>query len=575
MNQPVQMQGSSQSGSTIVGSQTGPAVSAPKAPKAASGSGMSPGFQAYSKANQGNAQNRLTQAANSNLQTQGTQAKNAINQATNTFQQRVDAGSLANRQNAVEDVKAAVNAARNITAPVPTASQTPAAPAAPLSMIAQPQVDRFKEVINAQYQGPNSLRQAGLYKLASDKVNTAQTALDNSKTAQGREAMLKDLYQKRGDYTTGLNKLDAALLNANQNSVAQLKNTVAQQGNIGQQLDRANLSAANMAANRGAEIAQIQEQARNAFTTGKTAEETATEERVKAVQDNWNVLPDYLKKVLSGKAGKANSAEVAEFKKANNYDKAVAAVKAIQAPNSFYTNGQEADFNAKLAKAQGVVDKLNSQISALNGSNILGDQEAELLGLKTGQGLYDLPVNSLVKTTTADKERLVSKDEQLRQAALASLAGLDNQNRLDTNVRYNAEKAGTQTLMDAIDKAGIQKALAEREGDFQNELSGVKTPYSVLRGASSKPVNGVELLQSIGYNTKAPSAKNVLSNEAVAKAYQDKTSKFATNTPLMDVINRYNFDNRVNVQQNSAVSKREAALQALLADLQNKTSRKV
>ena len=201
----------------------------------------------------------------------------------------MDAGSLANRQQAVQDVSDITGAARQTTA-APAQAQTQQttegetattpAPANQYGQLGQDQVSRFQEVINAKYQGPESLRQAGLYELASDKVNKAQNTINQSKTATGREEMLRNLFAQRGDYTQGLNKLDAGLLNASKEGVSALNQAAQAQGNIGQQLDQAQINSANAAQNRASEIKDIQEQARQAFSTGKAAEEAATEERL-------------------------------------------------------------------------------------------------------------------------------------------------------------------------------------------------------------------------------------------------------------------------------------------------------
>ena len=156
--QPVQLsQGTSASPGTST-AQTMGTQQPSQAPRAGgnaapASSGMSKGsFQAYTGANQGAAQNRLNQAAAKNVTQQGQQAKTGINQANTAFNQRMDAGSLANRQQAVQDVSDITGAARQATA-APAQAQTQQttegetattpAPANQYGQLGQDQVSRF------------------------------------------------------------------------------------------------------------------------------------------------------------------------------------------------------------------------------------------------------------------------------------------------------------------------------------------------------------------------------------------------------------------------------------------------
>lgn len=402
------------------------ATNAPVQPNKPASSGMATGFQAYQKANQGAATNKLANAAKSNVQNLGQQATTAIGQATNKFGQKVDAGSLANRQQALQDVSNAVAAARNLTAPpkpvAPVASAQPqvsggniapqaAAPAtlpAPMTavpMIDQAQQDRFKEVINAKYQGPESLRQAGLYNPAAEKVGVANQAIKNAGTAQGREELLRSMYEKRGDYNRGLNKLDTSLLNASQTGVQNLQNTAKDIGNVSSQLDKAQLQSGNLAQNRTQEIKGIRDQAKTTFSEGKKAEEAKTEERLSTVIKDWDKLPEYFKEIL------------------RNQDKGAVGL------NSF---------------------------------------ESSVLGVGNGEGLYNMGENAIA-TAAANKGRLITRDEQARQAALSQLAGLDQSNTLDNGLLYgNADIAGTQTALDALDLEQTRRNFNDAEQSFRD-----------------------------------------------------------------------------------------------------------
>jgi hypothetical protein len=446
----------------ISGASSGPVPTGAQAQPKATSSGQT-GFQNYQKANQGTATNKLAGAANTNVANQAQTAKTGINQATTAFGQKVDAGSLANRENAVNDVKGAVDAARNITAG---------------GAVAQPQQSRFQEVINAKYQGPESLRQSGEYNKAAGKVDTAQTALDQTKNAQGREELLKNMYSHGGNYTQGLNKLDAGILNASQQGVQNLQNTANAAGNIRNQLDQAQIASANLAQNRTNEIQNIQNQARDTFSQGKTAEEQATENRLSSVIQNWNQLPDYFKDIIRNRE-----------------------------------NGSTVDLNGL---------------------------ESNILGIGSGEGFYNLGADA-IKTGVADREKLISKNEQARQAALASLGGLDKQGLLNTNLKYgNADLAGTQTALDALDLTGTRANLNDAEKNFQtfaegDNITGVGSKKNKTNGKryyAYENANLGDTLKNAGYQFGDSVAANNIGNSDLLAALARVSSGQASPTSL-------------------------------------------
>src|SRR5690606_36333023 len=130
---------------------------------------------------------------------------------------------------------------------------------------------------------------------------------------------------------------------------------------------------------------------------------------------------------------------------------------------SDYRNQKAAEANALREQ----IANLRNTASSITGNGQFNSLEAATLGLSSGEGLYNLGANA-IKSGVAEKDRLISKDEQARQAALAQLAGLDLSNQLSTNLLYdNAERAGTQTALDALDLEGTRKAINEAEQNFQ------------------------------------------------------------------------------------------------------------
>lgn len=593
--QPVPMSG----GQSSSISSSAPAAKAPAAPKAAS-SGMTPGFAQFAKANQGAAQNRLNASTAQNVANAGKQATNAINQATTSFGQKVEAGTLSNRQNAVQDVANITNAARNVTAqpkpantgvvppaPAPAANPlatgtaksgvvnqalenqpsaaTPVAEAPQYGGLAQDQVNRFQDIINARYKGPESLRQSGLYQIASGKVGSAQNTINQSKTAAGREDLLKNMNAQRSDYTTGLNKLDAALLNANKSGVQNLQNTAQAQGNVEQKLDQAQIGSYNLAQNRANEIQNIQEQARKTFSQGKQAEEAATEERLASVIKDWDKLPEHFREIIRNK--EANNAAATEsnlnqLRQGDAYKAAQKQVTDLQAqlanlkrpsgkgasvfggPNlgaaaNIQYALERADLEKQIKAAQGNVTKLEDGVRINPNAVNLSPEEAAILGISSGEGLYNLGADA-IKTAAYDKEKLVSRDEQTRQAVLAQLAGLDQQKRLDTNLKYaNADKAGTQTATDALDLAGTRAGLNEAEQNFQDYAEGAtltgtgkkKNKTSGKTYYSTKSANVGDLLKKAGYEFGETDAANNVGNAELLRNLGAVTDTMTTQDP--------------------------------------------
>lgn len=552
---PVQLTSAS---ATTSDAPTGPVHSGNvqnKAPATAPSSGMGGGFQSYLKANQGVATNRLNQAAQQNVQNQGKQAQTGINQANTAFTKKVDQGSLANRYQAVQDVANLTNQARQTTAPAPAPAAPQNAAAAPannaLAGLDQKAVERFKEVIHAKYKGPESLRQAGLYEGAQNKVTTAQNTLNQTKTASGREEMLRNLFQQRGDYTRGLNKLDAAVLNSSQDGVASLQQAAQAQGNLQNKLDKAQIESANTAQNRAQEITNIRDEAKNTFSQGKKAEEAATEQRLASVVKDWHKLPEHFKEVIRNREKTSQeiyNRELDTFVKANPkieqnvlHDAGVAYTHSQRDLERFLSlfdpkdhdrlfrsgiyaggndqivyddlfnkaNQQKSHYEDTLKKYE-TYNKGIADIEKMYGNKnaaFLNSAEAAILGVQSGEGLYNLGENA-IKTRNAEKDRLISKDEQARQAVLAALAGLDQAKTLDTTLKYgNAEKAGTQTAMDALDLESTRKAITEAEKNFQDFATnatltghgGKKNKTSGKYYSAQESANLRNLLENSGY----------------------------------------------------------------------------
>lgn len=457
--QPQQPQTSSPA--TIGGSSatqtSAPVKAMPKQQKA--GTGTFANLRTYLQAAQGGGQQRVAQAATQQVQRLGTGAQKGVQQAQEAFGRQMQAGSLQGMETAAEEAKNIIGTARQATyqapqatpAVTPQAEGTPAqpqpqAPAQPQQYSTPEQQQRFAEIINAQYQGPASIQQAGLYEQAAKKARTAQQAAELTQTAGGREQLLRDVFGRGRDYSRGASRLDALLLNASEQGVQQLQQQAQPALQAQQALQAAQNLSANEAAQRAAAIQGIRSGARTAFTEARAAEEQAVDQRLSQVVENWNQLPDYFKQILRDKE---------------------------------------------------------------KGALALSEQEAGLLGVQAGEGLYNLTPEELIQTSAAEKERLITKNELSRQLALQQLAGTDLSRELQKDLLYtDLEKAGTQTAEDAINKQAIRELLNAQEKAFREQAAGQtlvgegskKHKSSGKRYYAQETANLKDLLEKAGYD---------------------------------------------------------------------------
>jgi hypothetical protein len=284
--------------------QQAPAVKAlPKQQQA--GTGTFANLKSYLQAAQGGGQQKIAQAATQKIQNVAGGAQSGIQQAQRTFGRQVGAGTIANLDTAVKEAEGFVNTARGVTyqgtpatQPVAAPTQATNAPAGatpttttevPATAPAEPvqqqyftpeEIKRFGEIVNAQYLGPESLQQAGLYNDIAQRARTAQQAINRTASAAGREELLRDIFSQGRDYSRGQSKLDALLLNTSQQGISELQRQAQQAGNVQQQAEKAQTESANLAAERLAQTSAAQQQARKAFLTGRTEEEALTETRM-------------------------------------------------------------------------------------------------------------------------------------------------------------------------------------------------------------------------------------------------------------------------------------------------------
>jgi hypothetical protein len=539
----------------------------PKQPKA--GTGTFANLRSYLQAAQGGGQQKVAQAATQQVQKLGAGAQKGTQQAQQAFGRQMEAGSLKGMETAAQEAKSIVGTARGVTYQAQPAAQpqvttqaegqapaTPQpaapAPAQPQQYFTPEQTQRFSEIINAQYQGPASLQQAGLYEQAAQKARTAQEAAQKTQTALGREQLLKDVFGRTRDYGRGVSKLDALLLNTSQQGVKQLQEQAQPAAQAQEALQSAQNISANEAAQRQAAIEGIRSGARQEFTGARTAEEQATEKRIddlvktpakdesgnpiqkldaegKPAVDaegkpvymtEWERLPEYFRNAVrtSPETNKQiQQSGIENLEKSSGlttkrFDELSGQIPQIQKkiaqlqrdiPEGARITGSASQ--RKQSNMRNQINKLSESLKTLQGEfasykdfgtqlqglrnmNMsqlsLSPDEAAILGISSGEGLYNIRPEDIA-TTQAERSRLITKNELSKQLALQQLAGTDLSKQLQKDVLYSdLEKAGTQDLTRSLNTEAFRNLVNESQQRFKEAAEG-----TTLTGTGSKKVS--------------------------------------------------------------------------------------
>lgn len=535
---------------------TAPTITKMPAPQQ-KGTGTFANLKSYLEANKGA---NIASAAAQKVQKSATGTQKALQQAGQEFQSRVQAGSLANEEQALQDVKNTLEAARRVT------YQTPQDTTQPQQYLTPEQQRRFQETITAQYAGPASLQQTEAYNPLLERAKATQRLVEQAQSPTKRGDLLKEVFGKGREYTTGQSKLDELLLGGSQAGVEQLQQTARQAGNVQKELEAAGIETANIAKQRAADIAGIQQEARKEFTTQQTAEETATEKRITDLietpakdangkkipkldangkplkvngvvqyQTEWDRLPEYFKGLLSEKSKKEAVEKAIKEQESALYGQyrgtisqranTLKNIKQLEQDLKKYEEQSKLTYEPSAAwgmydpntqrrmaeQEKARIDKLvldaQKQLGILNpkleetrkllagiesgkykeyqkalekarGMSkeqlLLSPEEAAVLGMRAGEGLYTLGPEA-IKTAIAQRERLATKDEVARQLALAQLAGLDPTKALKAEAfRGDLGKAGTQTLTSSLDTKALRRALEEEQKKFLKSAEGTE-----------------------------------------------------------------------------------------------------
>jgi hypothetical protein len=330
-------------------------------------SGLQTNVQTYAEKNQASSQGLGSAVANK-LQTSSDLAKQNLSKIEQKFGQGVEAGSLANRENAVTDVKTAATEASTLAGPERTFTDRSAALYNPTktsegaysaedqalvdankarvkyadgsikdfadAATAQDEIDnvnkanpgyftygedaklsigndRLSEILNAKYQGPQELSQIAGFDSAYNKIQDAGALQQQALGGSPKEELLKRTFDTpTGEYTKGSRLLDDLLLGQGK-AADTLKSTAeklgsTESGKLSDEFTSRVKDARGQAAQRSNEIDNVKTSARQALTDTSAGRDKEVNQRIEGVIKDWDKYPKYFKDRFQGELDKHN-----------------------------------------------------------------------------------------------------------------------------------------------------------------------------------------------------------------------------------------------------------------------------
>lgn len=373
----------------------------------------------------------------------GTEAKNQINTAKDQFSSQVNAGTISNLDNAATDAQNVVNKAikKQVT-----------------DNFTDDELNRFKEVTNATYNGPNQIEDVtDIYNPASqlkDKVNNYSKL---SETDEGRSQLLSEIYN-RPSYSQGQVTFDNLLLSGNQESKQKLldaRNSVKDVSNVFSDTFKQANDYASMIKGK---TDQARVQSQEYTNTNQQNRNKQVQDRLDDVNKNWN----------------------------NEYNSLV-----------------------------NVLDNSNG------GKNLsLTDKQLKQLNVNENQRIYNILNGisgaSYITQNAFDANKVISKDEQAQLAALDLLSNQYQGNQL--NKYINPDQAGSMTIENAMDASRFGTEAVARQklfdqysadanfhADGENSQSWNYGPAGMFRDSLTRKAhldaNLADILKQGGYQT--------------------------------------------------------------------------
>lgn len=173
--------------------------------------------------------------------------------------------------------------------------------------------DRLSEILNAEYKGPSQLSDISGYNDTYNKIQDVSSLQNQALKGRSKEELLNRTFSApTGEYTKGSRLLDELLLGQGA-AASTLKSTAEKLGStptgmIQDEFKGRNKDARQIAAERSTEITGIKEDARKALTETAAGRSTEVNNRINDVIKDWDKYPQYFKDRFKGELDKHNAA---------------------------------------------------------------------------------------------------------------------------------------------------------------------------------------------------------------------------------------------------------------------------
>lgn len=362
--------------------------------------------------------------------------------------------------------------------------------------------DRLKEILNAKYSGPTELYQTAGYSDLANQVQEGQVLQDQALGSGYKGELLRQTFSNPNiNYNQGQKWLDDLLLGSSGVSES-LKQTAkglgtSESGRLADDLKATIEARRTEGAAQNRLMEDIRKGSREELDRVSGERASQVESRLSDILANWEKYPQYFRDAVTSGGESAKQTEEATQK----YNAAKSNVDSITAELNKWKSragdtmrwGTERpakeiaklqqqlnSANKNLTDAQKAMQNTNSALK--EGSIGLSQLEAEMLGIKGGEGLYNLldkyGVEELFKTAQADKNKLISRDEQNQLARLQGIAELaEDYGSQGSGINFrnqytDRDVAGTQNALSALDMDNFTKLLQGAESDFRKTMEG-------------------------------------------------------------------------------------------------------
>lgn len=389
---------------------------APSAPKPVGRSGSWTNLDTYLNANKDNAETMGNTVA-SNISNAGSAVRTGLQNTQTDYNTLVDQGTIKNLDTAKLDSDNIVKQAR-------TANQD--------NQINDDQVNRFKDISNATYAGPNTLNASQYYADTKSKLSKAKDYQNNAQSDEGRFNLLQEMYN-RPSYSQGQKSFDNLLIQGNQQAKTNIKGAADSLSDLQSSWGQANTEAATVAAQRLAATNDARQFAQNSLSANRNKRSSEVDTSLADINSKWADEYNQYKKILS------------------NY------------------SGGDLELTKDQAEKLGVLQQLapstttTTTMSQKMTPNVQGPIYAQT---KLFNALKNTPASSYLDLQAFNANKVIDKDQFAQLSALDKLA---NQYGLASSSKFKADsQAGTLGLHNNFDASRFGVEATKQQNDFNN-----------------------------------------------------------------------------------------------------------